>query len=81
MAKLDIKGIGLASAIVTGILYIACFLIVLVFGASSLQFFQLFFHGIDIASLATSPNLGTGILGLVVSVVSAYIFGAIFALI
>ena len=80
MAKLDVKGVGIASAIVTGILYIACFLIVLIFGAVSLQFFQLFVHGIDLTSLATNPSLGTVILGLIVSVIVAYIFGALFAL-
>lgn len=81
MAKLDVKGIGIASAIVTGILYAVCFLIVLLFGAASLQFFQLFFHGIDITNLGTSASLGTGILGLIISVISAYIVGALFALI
>ncbi len=78
--KLDVKAIGLASAIVTGIVYVICFLIVLIFGAASLKFFNLFLHGIDISSLVTNPSIGTGILGLIVSVIVAYVFGAIFAL-
>ncbi len=80
MVKLDVKGIGLASGIVTAIVYVVCFLIVLILGSASLKFFNLFIHGIDLTSLATTPSLGTGILGLIVSVVVAYIFGAIFAL-
>jgi len=81
MVKLDVKAIGIASAIITGIVYVVCFLIVLILGAASLKFFSLFVHGIDLTSLATSPSLGTGILGLIISVVVAYIFGYIFALI
>ena len=80
MVKLDVKAIGLTSAIITAIIYIACFLIVLIFGASSLKFFSLFIHGIDLTSLATNPNLGTGVLGLIISVIVAYILGALFAL-
>lgn len=80
MAKLDIKGIGMAFAIVTAIVFVACFLIILVFGAASLQFFSLFVHGIDLTSLATNPSIGTGILGLIVSVIVAYVLGAVFAL-
>ncbi len=81
MAKLDVKAIGMAFAIVTAIVFVACFLIILVFGAASLQFFSLFVHGIDLTSLATNPSIGTGILGLIIAVVVAYILGALFALI
>ena len=79
--KLNVKGIAIASAAVTAVLYAICFIIVLAFGDASLQFFQLFFHGVDITGLGTTPNIGAGILGLIISAVAAYITGAVFALI
>ncbi len=79
--KLSEKGIATASAVLTGITYIICFAIVFVFGEASIKFFNLFFHGIDLSSLATNPNIATGFIGLIISAVSAYIGGWIFALV
>lgn len=79
--KLDVKGIALASAIVMAILYLVCFVIVLALGDASLKFFQLFFHGISLESLRTTPNFGLGVLGFIVTVITSYVTGAIFALI
>lgn len=79
--KLDAKAVGCAFSAVTAIAYILCFLIVLIAGDASLQFFQLFFHGVDITSLGTTPNIGSAFLGLIVSVIAAYLGGLVFALI
>jgi len=79
--KLNPKKVALSLASVAGIIYVVCAILVAIAPAWTVNTFGALFHGIDITSLATSPDLGTGILGLVVSVVSAYIFGAIFALI
>jgi len=79
--KLSEKGIALASAVLTAISYIICFAIVVIFKESSLKFFNLFFHGIDLTSLATIPNITNGVIGLMVSVAAAYISGWIFALV
>lgn len=79
--KLSEKGIALASAVLTAITYIICFAIVLIFKESSLKFFNLFFHGIDLTSLATTPNIISGIIGLIISVIVAYVSGWIFALV
>lgn len=77
--KISVNGIAIASAVLTAISYIACFLIVFVFGDASIKFFNLFFHGIDLTSLATNSDITTGIIGLIISVIIAYIFGWIFA--
>lgn len=77
--KLSEKGIALASAILTTISYIICFAIVLIFKESSLKFFNLFFHGIDLTSLATNPSVVNGVIGLIISIIAAYIGGWIFA--
>jgi len=77
--KLSERGIALASAVLTAISYIICFAIVLIFKESSLKFFNLFFHGIDLTSLATIPNITNGIIGLIISVIVAYVYGWIFA--
>ncbi len=79
MNKLSEKGIAIACAALTGIWYILCFAIVVIFGKSSLNFFNLFFHGIDLTSLATTTNMINGMIGLVVSIVFAYICGYAFA--
>ena len=79
--SLSAKGIAIASAIVTAIIYMVCFVIVLIAGESSLKFFSLFVHGIDLTGLATTTSLGTGIIGLIVSVIIAYIIGYVFALV
>lgn len=78
--KLSEKGIALASAVLTAISYIICFAIVFIFGNASIEFFNLFFHGIDLSSLATNPNITTGFIGLIISVIAAYIWGWIFAI-
>ena len=77
--KLNTQGIAAAFAILTAISYIICFAIVFIFGEASLKFFNLFFHGIDLASLATNPNITTAFIGLIISVIVAYIYGYIFA--
>lgn len=81
MNKLSEKGIAIASSVLTGIWYILCFAIVVIFGNSSMKFFNLFFHGIDLTSLATAVNITNGIIGLFVSIVFAYICGYVFAFI
>ncbi len=80
-SKLSIRGIAIGSAIITAIFYIVCFLIVLIFGDASLKFFQLFVHGIDLTSLATTPDILGGILGLIISIIVAYMSGWIFAIV
>jgi hypothetical protein len=77
--NLSAKGIGIASAAITGIIYILCFIIVFIAGDSSLKFFNLFVHGIDLTGLTTTPSIGTGIIGLIVSIIIAYVAGWLFA--
>ena len=79
--SLSEKGLGISAAIITGAVYVICFVIVLIARESSLKFFNLFVHGIDLTGLATNPSIGTGIIGLVVSVIIAYIIGYVFALV
>lgn len=78
--KLNTNGIGWALAVATGIVYVVCRLIVALFPEGSKKFFLLFIHGIDLTQLpAATQTFGGFVLGLVVSVISAYIVGWIFA--
>ena len=79
--KLNPKGIGIALAAVTFILSILCLLAVLLLGDSSMNFFNLFFHGIDLSSIKTTPNIAQGLIGTIVLTIAGFIVGWIFALI
>ena len=79
--KLNVKGIAIALSVLTAIMYTVCFIIVIAAGDSALKFFQLFFHGISLESLKTTPDIINGVFGFIISVISAYISGAIFAVV
>ena len=79
--KLNPKGIGIALAAVTFILSILCLLAVLLLGDSSIKFFNLFFHGIDLSSIKTTPNIAQGLIGTIVLTIAGFIVGWLFALI
>lgn len=77
--KLSEKGIAIASAVLTGIWYILCFVIVIVLKENSYKLFNLFFHGIDLSKIATNTNIINGIIGFIIIVVFAYVCGYVFA--
>ena len=79
--KLRPKAIALAFAILSAIFYITCFVIILFGGDSAIRFFNLFFHGIDLTSIQSSPSIANGIIGLIISLIISYIAGYAFAII
>lgn len=79
--KLSPKGTGIALASVTFIISILCFLAVLLLGDFSIKFFNLFFHGIDLSGIKTTPNVVQGLIGTIIITVIGFVAGEVFALI
>jgi len=79
--KISPKGTGIALALITFILSIVCLLIVLLLGDLSVKLFNQFFHGIDLSSLKTTPNILQGLIGSVILAVGGFISGWLFAVI
>ena len=78
--KLSVKGVALAFAIVWAGWYAACALLFLVAPSFALSLVNYFFHGIDLTIIAkTGMDIGSVVIGLVVSVIFAYASGAVFA--
>ncbi|MDP2925115.1 MAG: DUF5676 family membrane protein [Nanoarchaeota archaeon] len=78
---LNPKAIGIATAVITFILSILCLVIVFIFKESAYSFFDLFFHGIDLSKIETTPNIIRGILGSVFLAIIAFVCGWFFAII
>lgn len=80
MAKLDVKGVTYASAIVTAIIYVVCAVAFWLAPRGATNFFNYLFHGIDLASVGTKAlTLGSAAIGFVIAVVGAAVIAAIFA--
>ena len=80
--KLDGKRVALSLAIVSGIAYIVCALLIAIAPEGTLSFFGALFHGIDITKIAaTNLTIGSTILGFVEIIVLGYILGWLFAVI
>ena len=78
--KLNVKAIAGASAVLWGIAYILCAIFVWIAPSASLGFFNLFFHGIDLAQIAgTSVTFVSSLIGLILTLVIAYAAGSLFA--
>jgi hypothetical protein len=79
--KLSPKATGIALASITFILSIICLLAILFLGDSSMKFFNLFFHGIDLTAIKTTPNIVQGLIGTIVITAIGFIAGWLFAII
>ena len=78
--KFNARKVGFSLAVVTGIVSIACILLVaLVPGSVSVLGY--IFHGIDVTKISKTPTLYGTIIGFVEVVVLAYIAGWLFAVI
>lgn len=78
--KLNAKKVALALAVTAAVLYIACVLIIALFGQAGVSLFAKMFHGIDIMKIATiSVSFVDAAIGLVWLVVLAYLTGLLFA--
>ena len=74
---------GLAAALLSGIVYIVCFLAVSLWPSISLWFFANWFHGIDMMKIAVMPkfNFGSFIIGLISIMAFFYLIGFTFVFI
>ncbi len=78
--KLSEKRVAFSLAIVAGIVYIVCAILVAIAPAWTVNTFGALFHGIDISQIAReSVPFGSTITGLVEIVVLALIVGWLFA--
>ena len=76
------KKIGYSLALVAGIVYLVCAILVAVAPTWTVNFFGALFHGIDITQIARTPvSLASTVLGLVEIVVIGYLIGWVFGVI
>jgi len=80
MDKLNTKNVANSLAIVSGIVFIVCVVLIIVIPEATMSLFGYLFHGLDISKI-TNPNVSivSGIIGLVEIVVLAWIVGWLFA--
>ena len=73
------KSVGYSLALVAGIVYLACAILVAIAPTWTVNVFGALFHGIDISQITRAPvPLTTTILGLVEIVVMGYLVGWLF---
>ncbi len=78
--KLNVKAIALASALVGGILYILCALLSWISPNSIVNLGNYLAHSIDLTKIMrTSITLSSTIIGLVLTLILAYLIGGLFA--
>ena len=79
--KLNTKVTGLALATTSGILYIICAIWFWLSAKTALLYFDSLFHGIEVSAIAEQSLTFSGvIIGLMLIVISAYVIGALFAM-
>ena len=73
------KSVGYSLALVAGIVYLACAILVALAPTWTVNVFGALFHGIDITQIARTPvPLTSTILGLIEIVVMGYLVGWLF---
>lgn len=78
--KLDVRRVAYTTALVAGIISIACLAIIAIFGNSGTMFMGYIFHGLDISKIAvTNLSLGGAIIGVIEVILIALIGGGLFA--
>lgn len=79
--KLNSKRTAFSLAIVSGIVYIVCAILVAIAPIFTLNTFGALFHGIDISQIAATPTITNTIIGFAEIVVLALIVGWLFAVV
>lgn len=81
MNKMNPCAVGGALAITAAIVYLACALAVYLWPGGTLEFFNAWFHGLDLNALKTTKpfTFGTLLYGLGSAAVTAFLAGAVFA--
>ncbi len=82
MNKLSPCTVGGALAITAAIVYLVCALAVYLWPGGTLEFFNAWFHGLDLNALkSTKPfTFGTFLYGLGSAALAAFLAGAVFAM-
>lgn len=72
---------GLAFGLTAGLVYALCAAFVALWPTKTLNFFNNWFHGIDLTKILVTPQitLGSFIIGLLEVIVAAYLVGAFYA--
>ncbi|MEK6840648.1 MAG: DUF5676 family membrane protein [Nanoarchaeota archaeon] len=77
--KISSKRVAYSLALVAGIVYLACAILVAIAPAWTVNFFGALFHGIDISQIARAPvPLASTALGFVEIIVLGYLVGLLF---
>ena len=77
--KISSKRVAYSLAVVAGIVYLACAILVAIAPTWTVNVFGALFHGIDISQIARTPvPLTSAILGLVEVVILGYLIGWLF---
>lgn len=77
--KLNSKRVAFSLSSVSGIVYLACTILIAIVPRETVKIFRYLFHGIDISKIATTPTLIGTLIGLVEIVILALIAGWLFA--
>ena len=84
MSQLTPLRTGAAFALTTAVLYLACFLLMLMAPGVLLAMFSTWVHGLNLESLTTNPpplDLGRGLLGLLLISGYAFIAGLVYGVV
>lgn len=77
--NLNVKKTSYSLAIVVGIVYIICALLIAIAPAGTVNLFGALFHGIDISKIATTPDFSRTVLGFVEILILGLIVGWLYA--
>lgn len=79
--KLNTRKVAYSLAVVSGIVYIICAILIVISQELTVKTFSYLFHGIDITKIATAPTLSGTLIGFAEIVILALIVGWLFAVI
>ena len=79
--KLNPRRVANTLAIVAGVVYAVCAILVAIFPTGTVNVFGNLFHGIDISKIARVPTLGGTIIGLIEIFILGWIIGWFFAIV
>ena len=77
--KLNVKKTSYSLAVVAGIVYLACAILVAIAPVWTVSVFGALFHGIDISKIAITPTLGRAALGFIEIIILGFIIGWLYA--
>ena len=79
--KLNPKKVALSLEIVASIISLVCAVLIWIFPAGTVNLFGSIFHGLDLSKIATTPTLGSTIIGVVEVFILGWVAGWLFAVV